>query len=95
MLMLCVIPLCQEVAGTMTTKRVKVSRVAFMARINRKLAYKGKQVRASRSAGAKRRLGAFFVLDVRRNIIESASVDPVALARELGVLKAWEDAEGF
>jgi len=79
----------------MTTKRVKVSRVAFMARINRKLAYKGKQVRASRSAGAKRRLGAFFVLDVRRNIIESASVDPVAFARELGVLKAWEDAEGF
>ena len=79
----------------MTTKRVKVSRVAFMARINRKLAYKGKQLRAARSAGAKRRLGAFFVLDVRRNIIESASVDPVAFARELGVLKAWEDAEGF
>jgi len=85
----------REVAERMKTKRVKVSRVAFMARINRKLAYKGKQLRASRSAGAKRRLGAYFVLDTRQNVIERSAVDPVALARGLGILADWEDVEGF
>ena len=89
--------------GTPTRKRarklaaagakVSVSKAALMARINRKLAEQGQKVEASRSARAKADLGDFYL---RGEVgIDEHHVDPAALARELGVLKHYERAEGF
>jgi hypothetical protein len=84
-----------EVAESMKAKRAKVSRPALMARINRKLAHEEQHLRASRSGGEKNNLGEFYIVDARRNLVVNSQLDPVMLARELGVLAAWEDAEGF
>lgn len=79
--------------GKVTKLRVRVSRAALMARINRKLAADGEKLEASRSARAKQDLGEFYI---RGEVgINHHNVDPVDLARELGVLKPWEVAEGF
>jgi hypothetical protein len=82
-----------EGAKRMKHPHVTVSRPALMARINRKLAHKEEKLRTSRSAGEKSNLGEFYIIDWRRNIVIDSHNDPVDLARELGVLAAWEDAE--
>lgn len=76
-------------------KKVPVSRVALMARVNRALAKQDRQLRASRGARAKQDLGEFFVVGLANNTADWVNVDPVDLARELGVLKEWEKAEGL
>jgi hypothetical protein len=75
--------------------KVRVSRVALIARINRKLVREGKRLYASRSERASSDLGGFYILDMRRNSIAAGHVDPVELAREIGVLRPFEEAEGF
>lgn len=75
--------------------KLKVSRAALMARINRKLAHKGERLAACRSQRWERDLGQFFIRDFERNHIVDGHINPVELARELGVLADYEDAEGF
>jgi hypothetical protein len=73
--------------------KVPVSRPALMARLNRKLAGRGQRIEASRSARARLDLGDFYL---RGEVgIDEHHVDPVDLARELGVLKSYEQAEAF
>jgi len=73
--------------------KLKVSRAALFARIKRKLGHEEERLYASRSERARLDVGDFYVLDLRRNLITASFVDPVELARELGVLKPFEDAE--
>jgi hypothetical protein len=74
----------KEVAG------VPVSMKALLARINRKLAGQGEQLKAARSARARLDCGDFYIIDTRENALVGRNVDPVAMGRELGVLRAWE-----
>ena len=68
-----------------------VSMRALIARINRKLADKGEVLKAARSERVASSVGLFFI--VRRNAITAQHVDPEKLARELGLLSAWEHVE--
>ena len=69
---------------------VPVSMRGLLQRINRKLASQNEIIRASRGSRAKSELGDFFTLDVSLNCIVHKDVDPVDLARELGILKPYE-----
>jgi hypothetical protein len=73
--------------------KLPVSRAALMGRINRKLAAEMQKLKVPRSDRWRSDLGDYYIVDEHRNTIEAAHVDPVALARELGVLKPWEAAE--
>lgn len=84
-----------EVTERMKKPKVAVKKPALMARLNRKLAHEEKHLYESRSAGAKSNMGDFFVVNSRTNTVVDWHVNPVQWARELGVLAAWEEAEGF
>jgi hypothetical protein len=71
-------------------KKVAVTRAAVIQRVNRKLAHDREQLRATRSERARSSMGDYYVIDTERNVMVSDDVDPIALARELGVLKPWE-----
>jgi hypothetical protein len=73
------------------TTTAPVSMRALIARINRKLRDDGEVLKAARSERVASSVGLFFV--VRRNAITTQHVDPEALARNLGVLSAWEHLE--
>jgi hypothetical protein len=70
--------------------RAPVSLRAVIQRINRKLR-PDKTLKASRGEPARLDVGAFYVVDHRTNAIQQRDVDLEALARELGVLKPWEE----
>ena len=70
--------------------KVAVSMRAVIQRLNRKLHADDEMVRASRGARALQELGEFYVVDTRINGVRCSNVDPEDMARELGVLKAWE-----
>ena len=77
---------------TNTHQRVRVTLRALIGRINRKLAKEGragKRLFTARSWSVD--TGHYYVVDLDRNVIEYTVGDPVELARELGVLRAWEE----
>ena len=64
---------------------------AVVARVNRKLRREqGSMLRKTRGERAFQDLGEFYELDIDRNLIVAANVDPENLARELGVLAESE-----
>ena len=69
---------------------VPVSMRALIQRINRKLAHEEEMLKTTRGARAISRLGRYYRLNVNRNFVIDTRVDPVALARELGVLNHYE-----
>jgi hypothetical protein len=73
---------------------VPITERALVQRINRKLAQDSWRVlKKTRGARAIRDLGEFYVLDVNRNFVITSHVDPVAFAKKLGVLEAYEELE--
>ena len=68
-----------------------VSMRALIARINRRLRDDGEVLKAARSERVASSVGVFFI--VRRNAITTQHVDPEKLARELGLLSAWEHVD--
>jgi hypothetical protein len=78
----------------MAAKRttVPVSTRALIARLNRRLKADGKMLKAARGH-AVLSVGRYFICNPERNWIVKERVDPEALARELGVLAAWERVE--
>lgn len=69
---------------------VPVTTRALIQRINRVLAKRDEQLRATRGARARLDLGDFYVHELRRNLALETRVDPEEFGRELGVLKPWE-----
>ena len=76
-----------------TKLKLRVSKAALFARINRRLAQQDERLRVSRSERARQDLGDYYIVDVRRNFLVGGHIDPVQLARELGVLQGYEEAE--
>jgi len=70
--------------------RSKINRRALIARINRRLATEGRMLRASRSEADRAAMGDYFVIDLKADRIVSSNADPVALAKSLGLLRAFE-----
>jgi hypothetical protein len=72
-------------------RKVGVTTRALIQRINRKLKPDLEALKVSRGERMRFDLGEYYVIDYRLNAIQRHNVDPEALARELGVLRAWEE----
>ena len=70
--------------------KVPVSSRALLARLNRKLAGDGRQVKAARGRDIST-VGDFFCVDIYGSYVDGTHVDPEERARELGLLKPWEE----
>jgi hypothetical protein len=67
---------------------------AIEQRINRRLAPEGEVLKKLRGERYRQELGSYYVVNMDRNSVEQTDVDPVALAKELGVLADWEAVHG-
>ncbi len=74
-------------------QKVKVTRRAAIQRINRKLKPDMEQLCAARGERAQLDLGDYYVVDFQRNAVMQMHVDVEAMARQLGVLKEWEQVD--
>jgi hypothetical protein len=82
--------------------KVPVTERALMQRVNRKLAKEDQMIRKSRpfyDHGSRtpifdQNTGEFFRINTARNWLVEGHVDLEVLARELGVLAAWEELRG-
>ena len=70
-------------------EKVAISERALTQRINRKLASDMKRLCKARG-NVSRDVGDYYVINYRINAVMQKDVDVEKLARELGVLKAWE-----
>jgi hypothetical protein len=75
----------------MVTTKVPVSWRALVQRIDRKLAQQEQALKKARSAAMREELGPYYIVSWRFNRVEVTNVDPVALAKELGLLREWEE----
>lgn len=75
--------------GRAATK-VPVSRVALVARVNRRLAENNEQLRASKGAAAKQEMGDYYIVNTQKNEMTNSNLDLEGLARELKCLQPWE-----
>ena len=72
--------------------KVPVSMRALIQRINRKLAQDEQILRATRGDGRTRQeFGDYYIVNTRTNGVDANHVDPEELARELKVLRDWEE----
>jgi hypothetical protein len=69
---------------------VPVTMRAVLQRLNRKLAKEDEKMAKARGARARFDLGEYFILDTERNFVKCTNVDPVAFAKDYGVLADWE-----
>ncbi|MBY0279979.1 hypothetical protein K2Z84_31980 [Candidatus Binatia bacterium] len=68
-----------------------VTKDALIKRVNRRLAPECLMLRVARGDGmVLREYGRHYVVDLCRNQVERADVDVEEYARELGVMKDWE-----
>jgi hypothetical protein len=71
--------------------KCKVRERALIARINRKLAPGEMALRIARGASAQHDVGQYYLLNWRRESVVRTHVSLEQLARELGVLRPWEE----
>ena len=72
------------------TPKIPVTRRALMQRLNRKLRHDGKRIDASRTQQMRDQYGDFHMVDFTRNQLIEWHIKPEEMARELGVLKPYE-----
>jgi len=76
----------------MDERKVPIGKRALIARINRALAKEGKVLRLSRGNAERSGLGYAYILDAVHNVVEAHGIEDLsALAREVGVLKDFEE----
>ena len=71
--------------------KVKITTRALLQRINRKLDSDQEKLHTSRGEQAYQDVGRYYIINYYNNSITASGVDPEALGRELGVLKAYEE----
>jgi hypothetical protein len=71
--------------------KAPISVLAVIRRINRKLAAKGQILKKARRPWVKPMR--YYIVDLSGNVMD-ADIDPLELARKLGVLKEGKDVEG-
>jgi hypothetical protein len=72
-------------------RKVDVTMRSVIQRINRKLAADNEVLRVAKGERVRLQVGHYFVLDLEIGGILHQDVDPEALARELGVLRDYEE----
>ncbi len=72
-----------------------VSKGALVARINRRLRKAHQSLKKNRSMRWLSDFGDYYVKDVFRNMLIETHVDPLDLAKKLGVVYAGEVVESF
>ena len=70
--------------------KVPVTERSVVARVNRRLASDGEQLKPARSERLRAQVGDWYVLDVKLNGISRKDVNLEAIARECGALQDWE-----
>jgi hypothetical protein len=80
----------EAIVGTAKRTRVPVTTRALLQRINRAFQGDDEILKKSRGMRAFLDVGEYYTVDVRRNSICRANVDPEKLGRELEVLAEWE-----
>lgn len=77
--------------GAQMAKSSRVTRVALIARVNRRLAKQGEALRqCSENRRDHNTLGDMYVIDVARNAVVTKHVDLQRFAKKIGVLKTGE-----
>jgi hypothetical protein len=71
--------------------KIQVTTRALIQRINRKLAPDMEKLCVARSERMRLDVGYYHVIDFRMNGVTRVNVDPEAMARELGVLRDFEE----
>ena len=74
----------------MEKEKAPISMLAVIGQINRKLATKGQILKKARHPWVKPKR--YYILDLSGNVMD-ADVDPLELARKLGVLREGEEVE--
>ena len=70
---------------------MRITERALLQRINRRLKQDAEQVRTARGDQAERDVGRYYIVNMKRNSIESMHVHLEKLGRELGVMQPWEE----
>lgn len=73
---------------------MKLSMAAVIGRINRALRSQNSKLRRSRGRYLKSFWGDYYVWDIGRHRALETRVDPVRLAREMNLVRSWEQVEG-
>lgn len=71
-------------------KTIPITMRALLQRINRALDKENRQLKKAVGARLQQDVGEFYLVDRQRNAVVRLDVDPVALGRDLDVLRAWE-----
>lgn len=78
----------------MAKGKVVVSERALLARLNRKLAHEGLQIKKCRmNSRFYHDLGDYYIIDIRLNFIKSKDVDLKRLGKSENVLAGYEELE--
>lgn len=71
--------------------KVPVGERAMLARLNRRLGSDGLAVKSCREdSKAFEAMGRYYQVDAKRNIVTATHLDIEKLAREMGLMEAWE-----
>jgi hypothetical protein len=77
----------------MERKLAPVPQRALLQHINRRLAAQKRVLKILHHDRLLGQLGRYYVVDMASNVVQQTHVSPEALAKELGVLKGWEQLE--
>jgi hypothetical protein len=72
-------------------QRLEITQRSLYARIARKLAKDGKQLRTARSAAMESNVGRYYIIDTYRNEVVDYRLDLITLGKDLGLLQPWEE----
>jgi hypothetical protein len=78
---------------TKRTTKYPMTQRNLILRINRKLKADDRQLKVARSGLAEQQVGRFYVVDVRGDYIVEKDVDLEEFARDIDVLKPWEQVQ--
>jgi hypothetical protein len=78
------------VVGKMRSPTSQWACAVLLVRVNRKLAKEGQERLKAAKGKARETLGAYYVLDLRRNEVKATHVQLEPYARKLGVLEPYE-----
>ena len=70
--------------------KVPVTERSVVARVNRRLASDGEQLKPARSERVRAQVGDWYVLNVKAKGVVREDVSLEVIARELGALRDWE-----
>jgi hypothetical protein len=75
----------------MEMPKVYVTEKTIYCRLNRKLKHQGLKLRMARNTNTETSVGRYFAVDIEGNYVAQTFIDLGGMAKDLGVLRAWEE----